>query len=113
VTRPVSEAETRAGRVAHLWASISLALVLLTLIGISAYPRQHLLSALVFAIAVFAFVEASFRKRLTRFTGSANIGLAIVGALVILQHFFWQIIVFAVLSVGLYILWENLRELGR
>jgi hypothetical protein len=39
--------------------------------------------------------------------------LAMVGALVILQHFFWQVIVFAVLSVGLYILWENLRELGR
>jgi hypothetical protein len=36
-----------------------------------------------------------------------------VGALVLLQHFFWQIIVIAVLSVGLYILWDNLRELGR
>ena len=112
-TRPVSEAETHAGRVAQLWASISVAVVLLTLIAIFVYQRQHLLSALVFAIAVFAFVEATFRKRLTRFVGSVNIGLAMVGALVILQHFFWQVIVFAVLAVGLYILWENLRELGR
>jgi hypothetical protein len=111
--RPVSEAETHAGRVAQLWASISVAVVLLTLIGIFAFQRQQLLSALVFAIAVFAFVEASFRRRLTRFVGSANVGLAMVGALVLLQHFFWQIIVFAVLSVGLYILWDNLRELGR
>jgi len=111
--RPVSEAETHAGRVAQLWASISVAVVLLTLIGIFAYQRQHLLSALVFAIAVFAFVEAGFRKRLTRFIGSANIGLAMVGALVLLQHFFWQIIVCVVLSVGFYILWDNLRELGR
>ena len=111
--RPVSEAETRAGRVAQLWASISVAVVLVTLIGIFAYQRQHLLSALVFAIAVFAFVEAGFRRRLTRFIGSANVGLAMVGGLVLLQHFFWQIIVFAVLSVGLYILWDNLRELGR
>src|SRR5918993_4014206 len=31
--RPVSEAETRAGRVAQLWASISVAVVLVTLIG--------------------------------------------------------------------------------
>jgi cation transport ATPase len=111
--RPVSEAETHAGRVAQLWASISIAVVLVTLIGIFAYQRQHLLSALVFAIAVFAFIEAGFRRRLTRFIVSANIGLAIVGALVLLQHYFWQIIVLAVLSVGLYILWENLRELGR
>ena len=112
-TRPVSEAETRAGRVAQLWASISVAVVLMALIGIFVYQSEHLLSALVFAIALFAFVEAGFRKRLTRFIGSANVGLAVVGALVLLQHFFWQIIVLTVVAVGLYILWENLRELGR
>jgi len=112
-TRPVSETETRAGRVAQLWASISVAAVLVTLFLIFAYERQHLLSALVFAIAVFAFIEASFRRRLTRFMVSANIALAIVGALVLIQHYYWQIIVLAVLGVGFYILWENLRELGR
>ena len=111
--RPVSVSETRAGRVAQLWASISVAAVLLTLFFIFAYERQHLLSALVFAIAVFAFIEAGFRRRLTRFMVSANIALAIVGALVLVQHYYWQIIVVAVLGVGFYILWENLRELGQ
>jgi hypothetical protein len=98
--RPVSEAETRAGRVAQLWASISVAVVLMALVGIFVYQSQQLLSALVFAIALFAFVEAGFRKRLTRFIGSANVGLAVVGALVLLQHFFWQIIVLTVVAVG-------------
>jgi hypothetical protein len=111
--RPVSVSETRSGRVAQLWASISVAAVLLTLFVIFAYERQHLLSALVFAIAVFAFIEAGFRRRLTRFMVSANIALAIVGALVLIQHYYWQIIVVAVLGVGFYILWENLRELGQ
>jgi hypothetical protein len=111
--RPVSVSETRSGRVAQLWASISVAAVLLTLFVIFAYERQHLLSALVFAIAVFAFIEAGFRRRLTRFMVSANIALAIVGALVLVQHYYWQIIVVAVLGVGFYILWENLRELGQ
>ena len=98
---------------AQLWASISIAVVLVTLILIIAYQRQDLLSALVFAIAMFAFIEAGFRRRLTRFIVSVNVALAIVGALVILEHYFWGIIVLAVLAVGLYILWENLRELGR
>ena len=108
---PVSE--TRTGWVTQLWASISVAVVILALIGIFVYQRQHLLSALVFAIALFAFVEAGFRRRLTRFIGSVNVGLAVVGSLVLLQHFFWQIIVLTVVAVGLYILWENLRELGQ
>jgi hypothetical protein len=111
--RPVPESEARTGRVAQLWASISVAVVLVMLTGILVYQRQHLLFALVFAIAVFAFVEASFRKRLSRFMVSVNIGLSVVGAFVILDRFFWQIIVLSVLAVGLYILWENLRELGR
>jgi hypothetical protein len=111
--RPLPESEARTGRVAQLWASISVALVLLMLTGILVYQRQHLLSALVFAIAVFAFVEASFRKRLSRFMVSVSIGLSVVGAFVLFDRFFWQIIVLSVLAMGLYILWENLRELGR
>jgi hypothetical protein len=111
--RPVSEEETHAGRVAQLWASISIALVLVTLILIIAYERSHLLSALVFAIAVFAFIEAGFRRRLARFIVSLNVALAVVGALVILEQYFWSVIVLAVLGIGFYILWENLRELGR
>jgi hypothetical protein len=111
--RPVSEAETHAGRVAQLWASISVAVVLLMLTGILVYERQHLLFALVFAIAVLAFVEAGFRRRLGRFLVSVNIGLSVVGAFVLLDQFFWQVTVLAVLVVGLYILWENLREFGR
>jgi hypothetical protein len=43
---------------------------------------------------------------------SLNVALAIVGTLVILENFFWGVVVLAVLVVGLYILWENLRELG-
>jgi hypothetical protein len=109
--QPVSE--TRTGWMAQLWASISVAVVLMALIGIFVYQKQHLLSALVFAIALFAFIEAGFRRRLTRFIGSVNVGLAVVGSLVLLQHFFWKIIVLTVVAVGLYILWENLRELGQ
>jgi hypothetical protein len=111
--RPVPESEAHAGRVAQLWASISVAVVLLMLTGILVYQRQHLLFALVFAIAMLAFVEAGFRRRLDRFMVSVNIGLSVVGAFVLLDRFLWQIIVLSVLAVGLYILWENLRELGR
>ena len=62
---------------------------------------------------MFAFIEAGFRRRLARFIVSVNVALAIVGALVLLEQYFWSVIVLAVLGIGFYILWENLRELGR
>ncbi len=112
-TRPVSESENRSGRVAQLWASVSVTFVLLALVVIFVSERQHLLSALVFAIAVFAFVEAAFRRQLSGFMSSVNLGLAAVGGLVLLKHYYWQIAVVAVLLFGLYVLWSNLRELGK
>jgi hypothetical protein len=36
-----------------------------------------------------------------------------VAALVLFYEFFWRIVVVAVLTLGVYILWDNLRELRR
>ena len=42
-----------------------------------------------------------------------NRGLGMLAALIIEYEFFWQIVALAVLIVGIYILWDNLRELRR
>ena len=111
--RPASDAELRVSRVAEAWAAVSVSLMLISFVGIVMFERQHLISMLVFSIALFAFVEAGFRGRLVNLVSSANIGLAVVATLVILYEFFWQLVVAAVLIVGLYVLWDNLRELRR
>jgi hypothetical protein len=36
-----------------------------------------------------------------------------VAALIIAYEFFWQFVALAVLTVGIYILWDNLRELRK
>ena len=110
---PASDADLRVGRVAEVWAAASVGLMLVALVVIVIQARQHLTAALVAGIAVFAFVEAGFRRRLTNLVSSANIGLAVVAALVVLYEFFWPIVVLAVLAVGAYVLWDNLRELRR
>ncbi len=111
--RPASDAELRISRAAELWAALSVGLMLFALVGIVALERQHLTSILVASIALFAFVEAGFRRQLTSLVSSVNIGLAVVAALVIIYEFFWQLVILSVLSVGVYILWDNLRELRR
>ena len=110
---PASDADLRVGRAAEVWAAASVGLMLVTLVLIVIEARQHLTAALVAGIAVFAFVEAGFRRRLTGLLSSANIGLAVVAALVVVYEFFWPLVVLAVLAVGAYVLWDNLRELRR
>jgi hypothetical protein len=111
--RPASEDELRVSRVAEAWAAVSVSLMLISFVGISLFAREHLISMLVFSIAFFAFAEAGFRGRLVNLVSSANIGLAVVATLIIIYEFFWQLVIAAVLVVGLYVLWDNLRELRR
>ncbi len=110
---PASDTDLRLSRVAEVWAAASVGVMLIALVGIVLEARQHLDVALVVSIALFAFVEAGFKRRLTNLVSSVNIGLAVVAALVIIYKFFWQLVVLAVLVVGVYILWDNLRELRR
>jgi hypothetical protein len=111
--RPASEDELRVSRVAEAWAAASVSLVLISFVGIVLFQREHLISMLVVSIALFAFVEAGFRGRLVKLVSSANIGLAVVATLVIAYEFFWQLVVSGVLILGLYVLWDNVRELRR
>ena len=111
--RPASETELRVSRVAEAWAAVSVSLVLISFVGIALFEREHLISMLVFSIALFAFVEAGFRGRLVGLISSVNIGLAVVATLILVYEFFWQLVVAAVLILGLYVLWDNVRELRR
>jgi hypothetical protein len=111
--QPASDTELRTGRLAEAWAALSVGLVLISLVAIVAFEREHLTGALVVSIALFAFVEAGFRGRLTNLISSINVGLAIVSVLVLAYEFFWQAVILAVLVIGLYVLWDNLRELRR
>ncbi|HET7479127.1 MAG TPA: hypothetical protein VFJ72_06390 [Rubrobacteraceae bacterium] len=111
--RPASEDELRVSRVAEAWAAVSVSLMLISFVAIAVFEREHLISMLVVSVALFAFVEAGFRGRLVNLVSSANIGLAVVAALVLVYEFFWQLAIAAVLILGLYVLWDNVRELRR
>jgi hypothetical protein len=89
-------------------------LMLIVFVLVATYERgAYLTFALAGSIALFLSVEAGFRGRLTNLVTSATIGLAVVAALVVVYEFFWNIVVAAVLLLGVYILWDNLRELRR
>src|SRR5215210_4972765 len=111
--RPASEDELRVSRVAEAWAAVSVSLMLISFVGIAIFEREHLISMLVFSIAFFTFVEAGFRGRLVNVVSSANLGLAVVATLILVYEFFWPLVVAGVLALGLYVLWDNLRELRR
>ncbi|HZG62839.1 MAG TPA: hypothetical protein VEY13_04920 [Rubrobacteraceae bacterium] len=112
--QPASETTLRASRLAEAWAAASVGLMLIVFVLVVIYERgAYLTFALAGCIALFLSVEAGFRGRLTNLVTSATIGLAVVATLVVFYRFFWEIVVAAVLLLGVYVLWDNLRELRR
>jgi hypothetical protein len=108
---PASDDDLRLNRFAELWAAVSIALMTIGFVVLVAFYRHYLLWGLVALVSLFVFVESGFRGQLSRVVASMTIGLAVIAALVLLYEFFWPIVVVAVLVVGGYIMWENLREL--
>ena len=108
---PTASEQFRAGRLAEIWAAASIGLMLVVLVGLFSFARHYVIFGLSVMIALFAFVEATFRGRIVRMVTSVTIGLAVVAALVLLYEFFWETVAVTVVIMGSYLLWDNLREL--
>lgn len=108
---PARAAQYRAGRLAEVWAAASTGLMLVVVVGLIYFARHYVVFGLAAMIALFAFIEATFRGRIVRMVTSVTVGLAVVSALVLLYEFFWPTVALSVVLLASYLLWENLREL--
>jgi|GEM_PF-162242 len=108
---PASRERLRGSRIAEFWAATSISFMLLVLVVLGYFAPEYFVFGLAIILSLFVFIEAGFRGRLDRFVTSVTIGLAITSAVILFYEFYWQIIILAVLGIGVYILWENLREL--
>ena len=97
--------------VAEIWAAASIGLMLVVLVGLIYFARHYVVFGLAAMIALFAFIEATFRGRIERMVTSVTIGLAVGGALALMVEFFWPTRAPTGVALASYLLWENLREL--
>lgn len=111
--RPATSQGLRLNRFAELWAAISIGLMLFSFIIMALFARSYLLLGTVALISLLAFIEASFRRQISRVISSLTIALAVVASLILVYEFFWQIVVVGILIAGGYIMWENVGELRR
>jgi len=111
--RPSLESDFPLASVAEFVAAVSIGVLMVGVVLLVVFARQYLVIGLAALIGVLIFVEAGFRRQLPRLINSLTVGLAVVSALVLTFEFFWQIVVVAVISAGVFIMWENLREITR
>ena len=111
LAEPASEADIRLGRLAELWAAVSIGLLLIGLVSLLLFGRQFLGLGLLAIVGLFVFIESVFRRQVGRQVTSLTVILAVISALVLLYEFFWQLLAVGILAAGLYLAWENIKEL--
>ncbi len=110
---PSTGVELRMGRLAEIFAAVSIGLVMVGIVLLIVFAQHYLIFGLATMIGLLIFIEAGFRRRLSQLISSLVIGLAVVSAFILIVDFFWQIVVIGVLAAGVYIMWENIREIRR
>jgi hypothetical protein len=111
LAKPASDPDLRLSRVVEVWAAVSIGFLLIGLVFLLVTAPQYLVLWLAGVLGAFIFIESLFRRRLVNLITSLTIALAVFCSLVLLYEFFWEIAVLAVLVAGLYLAWENIREL--
>lgn len=108
--RPASPERLRLNRVVELWAAVNTGLMMIVLVGLSVFAHDYLALGVPIMIAIFALIEAIFRRQIADLIATVAVGLAIVAVLIAVYDYFWSIVVLLVLAAGCYLIWENIRE---
>jgi len=109
--RPLTADELRTGRLAEIWAAVSVGLMLLGVVALFIFAREYLVLGLLGLLFWFLTIEVTFRGKLTQLVATCTLLLAIFSLGILLTKFFMPIALGLVCLLGAYILRENLREL--
>ncbi len=109
--RPEKESALRLGWLAEIWSAISIGLLLIISFGVAIFARQYLYISLAAIFVLIFLIEAGFRRKLSTWLNTVAIILAVISFVMLLIEYFWLIVILIVCVAGLYMIWQNLREL--
>jgi hypothetical protein len=109
---PVKTAEMRFDRATETWAAISLSLMLFTIAALILFAPVYLLPGLSIIMILFVVVESILRGAFVQTIARITAVLAIISALVLVFHFWLQIITGALVALAAFLMFQRLRELA-
>jgi chaperonin cofactor prefoldin len=99
-----------AGRIAELWAAVSIGLLVVLGVGMIVLGAPWF-TAVIILIAGSVFVDSILRGSLVGLLLNATIVLAVIAVLVLVYQFFWWLLLVAFAAAGMLVLANNLREI--
>jgi hypothetical protein len=108
---PVKSTQMRFARVAQAWAAISLSALLFAIVTLLLLAPRFLPAGLVIITLLFIVTESFLRGAFIHTVGEVTVLLAVIASVIIFLHFWFWILIGALLAVAGFLLYQRLREL--
>ena len=108
---PVRVTQMRFGRVAQAWAAISLSVLLFAIVGLLLLAPRFLPAGLVTITLLFIVIESFLRGAFIHTVGQVTVLLAVIASIILFFHFWFWILIAALLALAGFLLFQRLREL--
>jgi hypothetical protein len=101
----------RFDRAAETWAAISLSLLLFTIAAFIFFAPKYIWAGLAVIFILFLVAESILRGAFVQTIGRVTLVLAMVAAVILFLHFWKWIILAALVAMGIFLMYQRLREL--
>ncbi len=108
---PVKTTHMRFSRVAQAWAAISLSALLFAVVVLLLLAPHELPAGLAVITLLFIVIESFLRGAFIRTVGQVTVLLAVIASIIIFLHFWFWILILALLGMASFLLFQRLREL--
>lgn len=109
---PVKIARMRFDRAAEAWAAVSLSLLLFGFVGLVFLAPAHLGAGLLAITLLFVVTESILRGAFIQTVGQVTALLAVISAVIIIIHFWFWLLIGALLAMATFLMFQRLRELA-
>ncbi len=108
---PVPVTTMRFNRFVEGWAAVSMSLLLLGIAGLYWLAPQYLWLGIVALVITFMMIESILRGNFVATVTNVNVVLALIAAIILIVHFWSQILIVGLVAVALFLLLQKVREL--
>ena len=112
LARPATTARMRFEHATQTWAAISQSLLLFGIVLLMLLTPHYLVAGLVILTILLAAIESVLRGAFIQTVTAITVLLAIISAAILGIHFWYWIVMAALLATAIFLMAQRLRELG-
>ena len=108
---PMPPVQMRFGRVAEIWAAVSLSLLLIGLVALIEFAPEDAWAGAIVLVIALVVGESILRATFVRTVNRVAVILALVATVILLIHFWEEVLVGALVALAAFLILQRVREL--